>query len=111
MTLRIDRIHFETTPRHLYCGSWEIEIKGVEGRGEYGTLRVMQDKLYLQTWSEKLAPEIELLAECVIPPDADKQIVSRHVAQALLTLGWGPEINQNGHVMNSAAYQWQVAWR
>jgi hypothetical protein len=110
MTFRIDRINFETAPRHLYCGSWEIEIKGVEGRGEYGTLRAMQDKLYLQAWTE-LKPELELLSDCVIPSDADKQIVSRCVAQALLVLGWGPEVNQNGHVMNSATYQWQVAWR
>jgi hypothetical protein len=111
MTIRIDRIYFETAPRHPYCGSWEIEFKGVEGRGEYGTLRVMQDKLYLQTWTEQLAPDLVLLSECVIPSDADKQIVSRCVAQALLTLGWGPECNQNGTLVDSATYEWQVAWR
>ena len=109
MTFRIDRINFETASRHPYCGSWEIEFKGVKGKGEYGTLRVMQDKLFLQTWKQE--PELVLLSECVIPPDADKQIVSRCVAQALLALGWGPECNQNGNVVDSDCYQWQVAWR
>jgi hypothetical protein len=109
MTFRFDRITFETAPRHPFCGCWTISFKGVCGKGVYGRLATTQDGLLLL---HNMSDDRELIVPgFVIPVGADKQTVSRCIAQALLALDWGPEVDQRGNVVNSATYQWQVAWR
>lgn len=39
-----------------------------------------------------------------IPEGADKQAASRILAEALHTLGWGPEVDQAGNIVNSTTY-------
>ncbi len=111
MTFRIDRIVFETAPRHPHCGCWTLAFKGVYGKGVYGHfVATPSGLLLLHNMSEKR----ELIVPGFVIPDpesADKQNVSRFVAQALIEIGWGPEVDQHFNVVDSETFQWIPAWR
>lgn len=102
MTFRIDRVACDTRGDGPWGGSVLFDIKGIEGRGEYGRLRAALDGLFLE---QRLSGELELLVPGFrIPAGADAQAASRILAEALHTLGWGPEVDQAGRVVNSATY-------
>jgi hypothetical protein len=110
MTFRIDRITFNTSEDNQLFGSVSCSFKGYEGRGEYANLCAMPGGLYF------LPPGISfeylmLVPGFEIPAGADRQTASRCFAKALHELGWGPEVDQNGNVVDSETFQWVPAWR
>jgi hypothetical protein len=109
MTIRLDRIALENAPRHPFCGCWTISFKGVGGKGVYGQLVATPNGLLLL---HDMSDEQELIVPgLAIPAGADTHAVSRCIAQALLALGWGPEVDQGSNVVASDTYEWQAAWR
>jgi hypothetical protein len=100
MTFRIDTVSFVTRENSPWYGRVTFDIKGIEGRGEYGLLCATPDGLFLAQ-----SAELELLVPTFrIPEGADKQAASRLLAEALHTLGWGPEVDQAGNIVNSKTY-------
>lgn len=100
MTFRIDSVAFKTCEESPRQERVIFDIKGIEGRGEYGLLCATSDGLFLVQ-----SDELQLLVPTFrIPTGADKQTVSRVLAEALHALGWGPEVDQSGNVVNSKAY-------
>ena len=104
MTFRIDSVAFETCEGSPWYGRVIFDIKGIEGRGKYGLLCATEGGLFLAQ-----SGELELLAPTFrIPAGADKQTASRLLAEALHALGWGPEVDQAGNLVNSATYVLQA---
>ncbi|MDP3512503.1 MAG: hypothetical protein Q8S20_07120 [Sulfuritalea sp.] len=102
MTFRIDQVSFDTRGKRPQCGRVIFDIKGIDGRGEYGRLCAAPDGLFLeQRLSGALKP---LVPSFRIPAGADTQAASRILAETLHTLGWGPEVDQAGHVVDSKTY-------
>lgn len=102
MTFRIDSVTFETRDENPGYGRIIFDIKGVEGRGEYALLCATSDGLFL---AQRISGELKLLVPAFrIPAGADKQAASRILADALHRLGWGPEVDQAGNVVNSKTY-------
>lgn len=102
MTFRIDSVAFETREDSPWHGRVIFDIKGIEGRGEYGLLCATPDGLFL---APRISGELELLLPTFrIPKGADKQAASRILAEALHTLGWGPEVDQAGNIVSSKTY-------
>lgn len=102
MTFRIDSVSFETRDGSPEYGRVIFDIKGIEGQGEYGLLCATSDGLFL---AHRISGELKLLVPTFrIPAGADKQAVSRLLADALHRLGWGPEVDQAGNVVDSTMY-------
>lgn len=100
MTFRIDSVAFETREESPRQERVIFDIKGIEGRGEYGLLCATSDGLFLVQ-----SDELQLLVPTFrIPAGADKQTASRVLAEALHTLRWGPEVDQSGNIVNSKTY-------
>ncbi len=104
MTFRIDSVAFETREDSPWYGRVIFEIKGIEGRGEYGLLYATEDGLF-----RAQSGELELLAPTFrIPEGSNRQAASRLLAEALHKLGWGPEVDQAGNVVDSTTYVLQA---
>lgn len=102
MTFRIVGVSFETREESTWLGRVVFDIKGIEGRGEYGLLCATPDGLFR---AHRITGELEqLMPTFRIPEGADKQAASRILAEALHTLGWGPEVDQAGNIVNSTTY-------
>lgn len=102
MTFRIDMVSFETREKSPGYGRVIFDIKGIAGRGEYGLLCATPDGLFL---AHRGTGELEQLVPTFrIPAGADKQVASRILADALHKLGWGPEVDQAGNIVNSTTY-------
>lgn len=102
MTFRIDSVVFESREESAGYGRVIFDIKGIKGRGEYGLLCATPDGLFL---AHRISGELErLVPDFRIPEGADKQAASRTLADALHILGWGPEVDQAGNVVNSKTY-------
>jgi hypothetical protein len=102
MTFRIDTVNFDTREDSLWQGRVIFDIKGIAGRGEYGLLCATPDGLFL---AHRSSGELERLVPTFrIPEGADKQAASRLLAEALHTLGWGPELDQAGNIVGSTTY-------
>jgi hypothetical protein len=104
MAFRLDRISATA------AGVWRIDIKGIGGRGEYGTLWITDAGLQLSVGTPS-HPQGVLVPDFSCPNTADAQMVSRLVASTLLNLGWGPEVDQSGVVVDSAEFVYQPAGR
>lgn len=102
MTFRIDSVSFEARDGSPGHGRIIFDIKGIEGQGEYGLLCATSDGLFL---AHRISGELKLLVPTFrIPEGADKQGASRILADALHRMGWGPEVDQSGNVVNSKTY-------
>ena len=101
MTFRIDYLY-----RREGTDGWVFDIKGIEGRGIYGTLVTNPEgrALYLEDQEHLIAiPPGSLLlsaTEFCVPANSSKAQAMRILALALLRLGWGPEVNQQNKVVS-----------
>lgn len=101
MTFRIDYLY-----RREGTEGWVFDIKGIEGRGVYGTLVTNPEgrALYLEDQEHliPLPPGTLLLSatEFCVPANSSKAQAMRMLALALLRLGWGPEVNQQNKVVS-----------
>ncbi|MDO9007543.1 MAG: hypothetical protein Q7U80_04915 [Thiobacillus sp.] len=101
MTFRIDYLH-----RSEGTDAWSFDIKGIEGRGVYGTLVTNPEgrALYLEDQEHliPIPPGTLLLSatEFCVPANSSKAQAMRILALALLRLGWGPEVNQQNKVVS-----------
>lgn len=92
MTFRIDASREN-------AGCWKWEIKGLRGRGIYCTLGTNEKGcgLYLTEMQEReqiLAPEI-----FVIPRGTGSAGAKLLLAEALKSIGWGPQVDQRGNII------------
>lgn len=100
MTFRIDSVAFEMGEEGPWKGRVIFDIKGVGGRGEYGLLCATSGGLFLV-----LSAGLQLLVPTFrIPEASDRQATSRLLAEALHSLGWGPEVDQAGNIVDSTTY-------
>jgi hypothetical protein len=91
MTFRIDSLEKRTT-------YWSASIKGVNGAGVYGRLRVGDSGRGLTLLSAPEHSERVLLDESsfYLPEFSTKDEATLIISEALTNLGWGPEVD-NGH--------------
>lgn len=101
MTFRIDEFGISR-------GKWRFSFKGVEGKGVYGHVVVEPEGLALEEAAEH--GERLLIPGFTIAADATKQDASRILAAAFHELGWGPECNKVGDVVDSATFIYN-GWR
>lgn len=102
MTFRIDRFGYE-------YGKWHFAFKGVEGKGIYGRLIVEPDEgLVLDDAAEH--ERRVLVPGLIITEETNRQDASRIIARALHSLGWGPECDKNGNVVDSETFIYN-GWR
>ncbi len=109
MTFSIDRVRNRN-------GTWLFDIKGIRGQGVYGTLltdsqgkglHLMTSELPSSMFSSKVTncdlrqPVICAPDEFRIPEATSMQSASLLLADALLKLGWGPEVDQYNCVCRS----------
>ena len=94
MTFRIDSLE----KRKTY---WSASIKGVEGAGVYGRLKVGNSGRGLTLLSAPEHDERVLLNEkaFTIPENATKDEALLLLSDALNDLGWGPEVDNHHRII------------
>lgn len=107
MTFRIDHVRQRN-------GTWLFDIKGIQGQGVYGTLLtdgqgkglyLMSSEIPIPTAGSKIT-NCDLRGSLIcspeefwIPAETSTTSVGRILAEALLRLGWGPEVDQRNRAL------------
>lgn len=90
MTFRIDRVFL------LPDGRWTFDVKGIRGRGVYGTLESNPGGcgLFILAAPGAISRNTLVSEEIrLLPPDCSFSAAVQRVAAVLLVLGWGPEVD------------------
>lgn len=99
MTFRIDSVE----PGKW---GWRINLKGLDGKGVYGRLVTAPDGHGLYVVDEdditRSKPGRQLLpeAEFATPRECSLDEAKQRVAKMLVRLGWGPEVNSAGRIID-----------
>jgi hypothetical protein len=93
MTFRIDSLEKRST-------YWSVSIKGVDGAGVYGRIRVGDLGRGLILLSAPEHSERVLLDESsfYLPELSTKDEVALIISEALTSLGWGPEVDNQHRI-------------
>ena len=101
MTIRIDQVRQKGD-------LWEFDIKGIQGQGVYGSLVTGDDGrgLYIKHLRFDLPSPPYFEREDLVSPETfhipagtSPTEASRLAAQALVALGWGPEVDQHNRLL------------
>ena len=108
MTFRVDGAHRlvvdGASPHAPESGTiWRFSIKGLYGSGVYASLQtdvrgrgLTVNFMDVGKLRDDQRADILDASEFQVPADADESLAMRLVGEALLKVGWGPQVNGQG---------------
>ncbi|TCV85823.1 hypothetical protein [Sulfurirhabdus autotrophica] len=91
MAYRIDNVSENT-------GIWCWKVKGINGKGVYGTLTTGLNGRGLYQVNMGIRHTLIIPERFHVPPDLPTGEASLLLGLALDQMGWGPEVNQEGEI-------------